>query len=735
VWVRGEDDILKASAACGCVGVGAGRGRHPEGECRVWVCGCGVAGAVRSRAMCKWVVVCVCAQVADLREAAARLERKLTERTRELEALQPLKVQLRRTETGEWCARSLRSHAGHTPSPPLSRAAELDDANKHITRLQGEVLELRRELARQVGLTRAAVQSNGDRGVLDASTAVRVTEGREREAGGGGSRSGRPGSGVDGRPGTSGSAGSGGLGLATASHSSLPGSTAMMTAATAAALMPSALSVGGGGGATVAFSSGTGGVGGWADVVTDKLRSITLGAAAAVVPGMDFLCARCNASLQAAIDRQEYVPPGMDTAAAKILLGQLAGAGTARGPHIPCKMYRLMLPPLPPLAPDVVRTVQEAASKVEAAKLPPKPLEGSIAPAQPTVTADDPDPLGLNALDIPYPKRPVAWTRWIMRAVLLAKMRDDSIAALNRPDGATAPGRRMRFPEFVFGWFEGGGPVSSAAATNAKLMAPWMGAAGHAAARSTLAGATGAGGAASGGGGGDGGAAGTSATPRPALAPHPLIAALAASATPGGAGGSASAPAAAGKPGAGVATGVQSNPWGITPTDEVRPAVMVGGEGGRGGRRGRQAESAGCRACSGYGCAMTAASQGTQADTSNPPTPPPTPHRPPTAGALGVLLRPASAGAGRRGGEAGVRAAGRAPRRGRGGVRTAHAAQPGRLPAAAVQVGAHVGVVRLWRCATRPARRGRRPAAQASPGRHQPGRLGGGGRHAGCADI
>jgi len=343
--------------------------------------------------------------------------------------------------------------------------------------------------------------------------------------------------------------------------SSLPGtSAAALSAAASASLLPSALSVGGGG-AAVSFSGSTGGVGGWADVVTDKLRSITLGAAAAVVPGMDFLCARCNSSLQAAIDRQEYVPPGMDTTAAKLLLGQLAGVGGARGPHIPCRMYRLMLPPLPPLAPDVVRTVQEAAAKVEAAKAPPKPLEGSIAPAQPVVSTDDPDPLGLNTLDIPYPKRPVAWTRWIMRAILLAKMRDDSIAALNRPDGVTAPGRRVRFPEFVFGWFEGGGPVAASAAANAKLMAPWMGAAGHAAARSTLSAAAG------GTGGASTGAAspapsdtGTSATPRPALAPHPLVASLAASATTSGA-----PSAAGGRPGGAT----QANPWGINVVDEV----------------------------------------------------------------------------------------------------------------------------------------------------------------------
>lgn len=41
-------------------------------------------------------------KIADLKEAAARLERKLTERTRELEALQPVKVQLRRAENGAY---------------------------------------------------------------------------------------------------------------------------------------------------------------------------------------------------------------------------------------------------------------------------------------------------------------------------------------------------------------------------------------------------------------------------------------------------------------------------------------------------------------------------------------------------------------------------------------------------------------------------------------------------------
>lgn len=197
--------------------------------------------------------------------------------------------------------------------------------------------------------------------------------------------------------------------------------------------------------------------------------------------GAEFLCARCNSMLASAAELQHGRLGGStvvrmeQVAAAKALLGMLAGGGSTGTGHddatsgdhgataalalddgaagwrsrLPCLFFRILLPDLPVLPPDVVARLKEQTAATAAAFAPGR--SGSHASRAAGAITDGHELID----DVLRPSRPVPWVRWCMRAILLAKQREDSLLAAGRPDAYQASAaRRVPFPAFVYAWFE-----------------------------------------------------------------------------------------------------------------------------------------------------------------------------------------------------------------------------------------------------------------------------------------
>ncbi|RYE99581.1 MAG: hypothetical protein EOO41_00875, partial [Methanobacteriota archaeon] len=351
--------------------------------------------------------------------------------------------------------------------------AVLEEERRNSFRLQAELTELRNELTKQVSLTRAALQ--GATRDLGSSTVESLRSDalldEERSSG--------------------------------ASQHRKPNTTSHATSSTV-------------------LATTSRGAPSWANAASDKIRSSTLAATRALLPGVDFLCVRCNNALNAAIERQgedSHATDAMPLVAASSVWAQgsvghkpgaqsVPGAGGAPGTsYVPCKNYRALLPALPAVDPIAAKKMNAVTASVHASKyaLPAKAGAGAAgttagAPgaAAPTLSEKGGTPLDAalrDALaDVAYPKRPVAWIRWCMRAITMSKMRDDSAFQADALPSQVIS--RKRIPEFAYAWFEGfssgassvqSAPPASGSARAAQPLQPWAGVGKHTLAREALA--------------------------------------------------------------------------------------------------------------------------------------------------------------------------------------------------------------------------------------------------------
>jgi hypothetical protein len=192
-----------------------------------------------------------------------------------------------------------------------------------------------------------------------------------------------------------------------------------------------------------------------------------------------YLCPKCNQNLTALTgnNTKDALAEHKAMDLVQLLCGKGVGdtegdgAGATGGASgainaMPCAAFRLLLPALPPIPPALVQRVKTAAAAatVNSPGRLSTPLTSSTARGlssngsasflasgslEPSIAARV-----LRSLSVPHPTRPVPWVRWVMRAILLSKLREDALTGFARPEAAVFGTRKTRWPEFVYAWFD-----------------------------------------------------------------------------------------------------------------------------------------------------------------------------------------------------------------------------------------------------------------------------------------